>query len=95
MLFQRLEGILDNDEIQFQRAIYNKLVVRSGKASFRLNLEVAQGSIISPALFDIYTEPLLWKINKLISMEDIFAYADDILLLGKTSKLKSDTWSDF
>ena len=38
LLFQRLEGILDLDEIQFQRAIYDEIVIRSGKSSFRPNL---------------------------------------------------------
>ena len=48
---------------------------------FRPNLGVAQGSIISPALFDIYTGPLLWELSKISSIEDIFAYAGDILVI--------------
>ena len=42
---------------------------------------MAQGSVISPALFDIYLEPLLRKLNILIDINDIFAYADDVLIL--------------
>ena len=81
LLFKRLEGILEKEEIEFQKALYDKLVIQSGKSSFRPNLGVAQGSIISPALFDIYTESLLLEINSLIPLDDIFAYADDILII--------------
>lgn len=81
LLFKRLEGILDPDEIKFQKAIYDKIIIRSGDAEFRPNLGVAQGSIISPALFDIYLEPLLLELKALISIEDILAYADDVLVI--------------
>ena len=81
LLFTRLKGILNNCEIEFQRCIYDKIIIRSGNSMFRPNLGVAQGSIISPALFDIYTEPMLWELNKLIPLEDIFAYADDVLII--------------
>ena len=37
-----------------------------------------QGSIISPALFNIFIEPLLQLLNREFNMEDLFAYADDI-----------------
>lgn len=37
--------------------------------------------MISPALFDIYLEPLLWKLHEIIPIADIFAYADDVLIL--------------
>ena len=69
------------EEIAFQRAIYDKLIIKSGSAEFRPNAEVAQGSIISPALFDIYTEPTLHILDKIVNSEDIFAYADDIMIL--------------
>ena len=69
------------EEIQFQKTIYDKLVIKSGNSQFRPNTGVAQGSIISPALFDIYTEPLLYKLSEETNLEDIFAYADDIMIL--------------
>ena len=80
LLFKRLENILEKDEITFQKAIYDKIVIRAGKTYFRPNLGVAQGSIISPALFDIYLEPLL-KLKEIIPIKDIFAYADDVLVI--------------
>jgi len=81
LLFERLEKILDKDEINFQKAIYDRLIIQSEKAMFKPNLGVAQGSVISPSLFDIYTEPLLTELNTVVPLEDILAYADDILIL--------------
>jgi len=37
-----------------------------------------QRSIISPALFNIFIEPLLKKLSIEFNIEDVFAYADDI-----------------
>ena len=86
--------MLNKEEINFQKAIYDKLIIQSENSSFRPNLGVAQGSVISPSLFDLYTEPLLIELSKLpIPMDDIFAYADDILVLCE-SKLTLDACID-
>jgi len=84
LLFQRLKGILSEEEIQFLRAIYSRNVIRLGKYLFRPNVGVAQGSIISPYLFDIYLEDLLKLIvldGKLVPLENVLGYADDVLIL--------------
>ena len=81
-LFKCLKGILDDNEIEYMRALYSRNTIRLGKYSFKPNIGVAQGSTISPALFNIYSEELLYKVEEIgISREDIFAYADDILIL--------------
>jgi hypothetical protein len=81
-LFKRLKNILSKKEIQYLKALYSRNVVKLGDHSFKPNIGVAQGSIISPALFDIYSEDLLKKIEAAgIDKEDILAYADDILIL--------------
>ncbi|MBC7088764.1 MAG: hypothetical protein H5T96_09920, partial [Tissierellales bacterium] len=74
------------EEIRFQQAIYDKITIQSGNSSFRPNLGVAQGSIISPALFDIYIEPLLSKLCNIVHLSDVFAYADDIMVLCEDQK---------
>lgn len=81
-LFERLKGILQNDEIQFQRAIYSRLKIRLESKQFKPNIGVAQGSVISPPLFNIYSEDLLYKIEDAqVSNEDLLAYADDLLVV--------------
>ena len=100
LIFERLTNILDEEEINCQKAIYDKITIRSGNSHFRPNLGVAQGSVISPALFDIYLEPLLWKLHEIIPLEDIFAYADDVLVIcDDLEALKKciqimESWSD-
>lgn len=81
LLFERLEKVLGKEEIDFQKAIYDKLIIQLDNSTFKPNLGVAQGSVISPSLFDIYTEPLLLELNQLIPIDNILAYADDILIL--------------
>jgi len=81
-LFSRLQRILDKEEIDYIKALYSRNKVRLGEFSFVPNVGVAQGSVISPALFDIYLEDLLIKIERSgVNMLDIFAYADDVLVL--------------
>ncbi len=58
ILFERLEGILDEKEIQLIKAIYSRSRLYLGKESLQPNVGVAQGSVISPALFNIYAPPI-------------------------------------
>ena len=81
-LFDRLQKVLEKEEIDYIKALYSRNRIRLGKFSFVPNIGVAQGSVISPALFDIYMEDLLKKVeNTGVSVQDIFAYADDVLIL--------------
>ena len=82
-LFQRLEGILDSCEIDFLKALYSRSTISVGKHIFQPKAGVSQGSIISPALFDIYSEDLIRTIinDEFMSPEDVLMYADDILIL--------------
>jgi hypothetical protein len=49
-----------------------------GDEKVEIHKGVMQGSIIRPALFNIFIEPLLRELNKISDIEDVFAYADDI-----------------
>lgn len=81
-LFQKLENVCTKQEVQLIRAIYSRLTIRLGSERLRCNTGVAQGSMISPALFDIYAEELLIELtNQGWSIEDILAYADDHLII--------------
>jgi len=60
-LFEKLNCALSGKEIQLLKAIYTRLKIRLGNESIRYNNGVAQGNMISPVLFDIYAEDLLWN----------------------------------
>jgi len=94
-----LEKVLSLDEIAFQKAIYSGIKIQAGISSFSPNSGVAQGSIVSSAFFNIYTEPMYWELNNYIPINDIFGYADDLLILCDSLTLLKEcinaieTWS--
>ena len=85
LLFKKLrdKNCLTKEEIDYLEALYSRFKIRVGSKSFSYNRGVAQGSILSPALFNIFIEDLSHEISKElgISREDILLYADDILVL--------------
>jgi len=83
LLFERLRGILSSEEVLYLEALYSKLSIHAGKYFMRPNIGVAQGSIISLALFNIYLEPLLNLLTERmgILVHGVLAYADDLMIL--------------
>ena len=85
LLFEKLrrKKVLPEEEIEFIEQIYARLRIRVGKHIIRPNRDVAQGSIISPALFNIFIEDLSYELQDKagISLEDLLFYADDLLTL--------------
>ncbi len=81
-LFERLEKVLDLEEIQLIKALYSRNQVKIGNESFIPNVGVAQGSLISPALFNIYCEDLYKNLDSIdVNPEDQMGFADDIHIL--------------
>lgn len=70
------------EEVQYLQSLYSKLSIHAGRHQMRPNIGVFQGLIISPALFNIYLEPLLNLLTERegLPMEDVLAYADDLLI---------------
>ena len=85
LLFKKLreKKCLDEDEIDYLEALYSHYRRRIGNRVIKFNKGVAQGSILSLALFNIFIEDLVEKLSKELNMhiEDMLLYADDILLL--------------
>ncbi len=84
-LFLKLERICDYDEIALIKAVYFRLTIKLGEETLTCNTGVAQGSMISPALFDIYAEDLILKLMDYgWSLEDLLAFAGDHLFICDT-----------
>jgi hypothetical protein len=75
-------GLAPN-KAEYLRALYQRCKITMGSHSFIPRTGVAQGSILSPHLFDIYFDGPLREIIKTFGLdqEDILAFADDLLIL--------------
>jgi len=86
-LFERLEKALPKEEIQLIKAIYSRTNLCLGTHSFTLNIGVAQGLIISPFQFNIYTEDLYDTLEKEADVPYWYVF-----VLGRNSMIP-DFWS--
>ena len=82
LLFQKLRNkrVLEEDEINFLEQLYSRYRIRIGDSLLQVNKGVAQGSVISPALFNIFLEDLNDELQTKVGLrlDDILCYADDI-----------------
>ena len=55
--------VLHNEEIELIKAIYSRFRIKLGGSEFTPNIGVAQGSVSSPTLYNIYCEDMYEKVN--------------------------------
>jgi len=83
ILFNKLVGSGVRDRtINILKILYNSYhFTLPGDAPQRVNTGVAQGSLISPLLYDWYVNDLISGLSKQLGQDRAFAYADDIAVL--------------
>jgi hypothetical protein len=83
MLFKKLlDSGISGRTINILKLLYNSYHFSLiGDVPRRIKSGVAQGSLVSPILYDWYVNDLIENLSKKFGVEKTFAYADDIALL--------------
>jgi len=91
LLFKKLreKAIFEEKEVNYLQAMYARYRIKIGSNYIRYNKGVAQGSVISPGLFNIFIEDLATELQESLGIgaEDILLYADDVLILCNSIEL--------
>jgi hypothetical protein len=87
-LFEKLRDIgMTGRTIRIIKTIYNNFNLDVNGETVAVNKGVLQGSLISPFLFNIYLNDLIINLSRAVSINNIFGYADDLLVaaLGRSA----------
>ena len=77
---------LPKEQAEYLLGLYDNLSIKIGTKSITPRHGVAQGSLLSPFLFNIYFDDLIKDIRKYsgLGVDRTLAYADDIMLICET-----------
>jgi len=83
ILFRKLEGAgISERAINILRMLYNSCHFSlMGDAPRKVGSGVAQGSLVSPLLYNWYVDDLVVQLSSQVTEGSVFAYADDIAVL--------------
>jgi len=83
ILFEKLVGAgAKTRTIDILKLLYNSYhFALSGDIPSKINSGVAQGSLVSPLLYDWYVDDLVSELSRRFGMDKTYAYADDIAVL--------------
>ena len=68
---------------------FANLEVRLGKEVLRYKKGTPQGGIISPLLWLVYMDDLLKQLEEKYGIQNVFAYADDLVVLVQVKHKRS------
>ncbi len=77
--------VLRADSLQLLKFIHARLNVVIGQSTAKMTSGIPQGLMSSPALFDVYTIPIILRLKE-IGIRTIIFYADDLLLICESQK---------
>ena len=83
VLFRKLQDSgVSQRTVNILKLLYNSYHFSLMESSpNKINLGVAQGSLVSPLLYDWYVNDLVSKLSAQLGTQNTFAYADDVALL--------------
>ena len=93
ILLEKLKSQFQVNEktINFTAWYLNQLQIRIGNESVAINKGAPQGGVCSPKLWTLYMNDLLLELESKVGTRNVFAYADDLLIVAENRSLLDTT----
>jgi hypothetical protein len=81
-MFMKLESLgISQKALRIIKCIYNDFKIDINSNTVRIKRGVLQGSLISPFLFNFYLNDLIQQLGRVVPIDNVFGYADDLLIV--------------